>query len=393
LVRLPLVFDRRLLPVFVPALNQKPWSYIPRQPVGRPAMSGVIPPSGRSGPSDMASHFRTPLPYEDLAALIEDGLLSRWTFRFTLRAIADKSFAAAHEAALVAVRMADAVLARISDAQADLSAAKWRRFLTSRNVRVVAEGEAAPPSATKVAQLSTIIVSVYLVASIFLMNYTVGQTILAERIFPAVGHSLWKALLVSGVLLSGMLMVPLTLAWCIGSGRLRGLFLIVFNVLAMGCSAWFLSDLWQLHTLTALHAHAVFSGTDLAALADGQLEITRLKGALMILAICGEALGALAVKMNIDHLRAVHNKYKYVANPDRQRAEQDVAAARATLMHWETQYETLVEMDARLKRARKIHRVHCRAYVESVRRDTVVMIAAGIRSLHRQVRRNARDFV
>jgi hypothetical protein len=356
-------------------------------------MNGAIPPAGRSGPREMASDFRTPLPYDELAALIEDGLLPRWTLTAALRVVADKSFAVVHEPALVAVRMSDTVLARIADAQADLTAAKLRRLLTSRHVReAVEESDGAPPSVTKAARLSTIIVSAYLVASILLMNYTVGQTILAERIFPAVGHSLWKALLVSGVLLSGMLMVPLSLAWCIGSRRLRALFLGIANLVAMGCSVWFLSDLWRLHVLTALHAHAVFSGTDLAALADGQLAITRLKGALMILAICGEALGALAVKMNIDHLRGVHDKYRYVANPDRLLTEQEVTTARARLTHWETEYEKLVEMDARLTLARDIHHTHCMAYVESARRDSAAMIAAGIRAVHRQVRRNPRGF-
>ena len=168
--------------------------------------------------------------------------------------VADDAYERHHGEVLAKIATAPEIDAEFRDARRDLRMASWRRFLTTRHIRVKAPRAASAAAANTrrngglrlpdAEKAFIAFAMVFLLVSLIFLLYTGSQLILTERIYPAV-KILLQAVLVTGAIQLGFLMVPLTFAKSITTSRVLLAFRLIVNAGAILCATLFLYWLWE----------------------------------------------------------------------------------------------------------------------------------------------------
>jgi hypothetical protein len=183
--------------------------------------------------------------------------LSEDEFRALLNGEADHEFMRRQTDILLQIQSRADCEARLRESEADLKAPIRLREGEDTHIQVPAVDTPDADAGDTPAKSSFLDkgMVVFLVVSLFLLAYTFGNVIVVEHIFPAIGKDVWKGMLVSGVMLSGILMVPLSFSWGITQSRKRRYYRNAINGIAAACALLFLFQFFSHQELIAARAH------------------------------------------------------------------------------------------------------------------------------------------
>lgn len=359
---------------------------------------GAQLPNAAANSSDTAElHTYAQIDQQRLIQLAEVPGQDAADFGGTLNDVADDAFDREARQVIAEIATLPQVDAEVRDAQRNLKRASGRRALTTRMIRVRVEPVTAdleqerPANRLQLPDSDKVFVwfaTLFLIASLAFLLFTGSQLILTERIYPAI-KNWWEAVLVTGAIQAGCLLVPLTLARGIAMSRLQLLYRLSINFIAIGCALLLFYWLWRHGDVSATRSLSARSGAvDLSGLAAFSLDLSNIEGKARLASIVGEAAGAIAVKLNIDHLRGAHLKWKLVPNPEREEREQEVARLRERLKELNRRRALLALAAARMERSRDLNRKHFRAWIESWFRDQDAEMHRQQRALRQEVLRH-----